>query len=151
MKRAFRQSPVGKRDVAKAVAAEQGQIITAVCCMTATSHHVPPCFLFARKRMTLFLIKDGPTACNMAITESGYMNTLTFINYLEHFKKHASLTEENPVLLISDNHVSHTNLQAVTFAKDNSIHLLSLPTHSSYKTHPLDQAFKPLKAYSLKV
>ncbi|XP_072397939.1 uncharacterized protein [Diabrotica undecimpunctata] len=84
----------------------------------------------------------------MAITDSGYMNTSTFIKYLEYFKKHTSPTEENLVLLILDNHVSNTSLQAVTFAKDNFIHLLSLPPLSNHKTQPLDRAFfKPLKAY----
>ncbi|KAJ8964844.1 hypothetical protein NQ314_004586 [Rhamnusium bicolor] len=120
-------APTGKKYVAKAVAAEQGQTVTAFCCMNATGHHVPPYFLFARKRMNLLLIKDGSTGCDMAVTDTGYMNTPTFIKYLEHFKKHTNPTEQNPVLLIPDNHVSHTNLQAVIFAKSNHIHLLSLP------------------------
>ncbi|KAJ8968230.1 hypothetical protein NQ314_002398 [Rhamnusium bicolor] len=98
--------------------------------------------------MNLLLIKDGPTGCDMAVTDTGYMNTPTFIKYLEHFKKHTNPTEQNPVLLIPDNHVSHTSLQAVICAKSNHIHLLSLPTHSSHKTQPLDRVFfRPLKAY----
>ncbi|XP_072389935.1 uncharacterized protein [Diabrotica undecimpunctata] len=98
--------------------------------------------------MNLLLIIDGSTACDVAVTDRGYMNTPTFIKYLDHFKKHTSLTEENPVLLILDNHVSHTSLQTVLFAKDNFIHLSSLPTRSSHKTQPIDRAFfKPLKAY----
>ncbi|KAJ8949284.1 hypothetical protein NQ314_008272 [Rhamnusium bicolor] len=38
-------APTGKKDVAKAVAAEHGQTVTAVCCMNATDHHVSPYFL----------------------------------------------------------------------------------------------------------
>lgn len=38
--------------------------------------------------------------------------------------------------------------EAVTFAKPNHIHLLTLPPYSSHKTQPLDRGiFKPLKAY----
>ncbi|KAJ8961308.1 hypothetical protein NQ314_005957 [Rhamnusium bicolor] len=88
-------APTRKKDVVKAVAAEQGKTVTAVCCMNATAHHVPPYFLFARKRMNLLLIKDGPAGCDMAVTDTGYMNTPTFIKYLEHFKKHTNPTEQN--------------------------------------------------------
>lgn len=67
---------------------------------------------------------------------------------MEHFKKHTSPTEENPVFLILDNHVSHASRQAITYAKDNNLHLISLPPHSSHKTQPLDCVFfRPLKAY----
>nr|CAI5821220.1 unnamed protein product [Callosobruchus analis] len=106
--------------------------------MSATGHHVPPYFVFARKRMNPLLIKDGPTGCDMAVTDTSYMDTPTFLKYLGHFEKHTSPTEQNPVLVLLDNHVSHVSLQVVTFAKDNYIHLLSLPPHSSQKTQPLD-------------
>nr|CAH7733086.1 unnamed protein product [Callosobruchus chinensis] len=76
------------------------------------------------------------------------MNTPTFLKYLDHFKKHTNPTEQNPVLVLLDNHVSRINLHAVTFAKDNYIHLLSLPPQSTQKTQPLDRVFfRPLKAY----
>nr|CAI5862711.1 unnamed protein product [Callosobruchus analis] len=131
-------APIGKKNVSKAVAAEQGQTITIVCSMSAIGHHVPPYFVFARKRMNPLLMKDGPTGCDMAVTDTGYMNTPTLLKYLGNFEKYTSPTEQNPVLVLLDNHVSHVSLQAVTFAKDNYIHLLSLPPHSSQKTQPLD-------------
>nr|CAI5838932.1 unnamed protein product [Callosobruchus analis] len=76
------------------------------------------------------------------------MDTPTFLKYLGRFKKHTNPTEQNPVLVLLDNHVSHVSLQAVIFAKDNYIHLLSLLPHSSQKTQPLDRLlFRHLKAY----
>lgn len=141
-------APTGKRDVSKTVAAEQGQTVTAVCAMSATGHYVPPFFIYARKRMNRLLIKGGPTGSDMDITDKGYMTIPTFLTWLEHFKKHTNPSENNPILLILDNHVSHTTLEAVTYAKTNHIHLLTLPPHSSHKTQPLDRNFfGPLKKY----
>nr|CAI5837246.1 unnamed protein product [Callosobruchus analis] len=115
--------------------------------MSATGNYVPPFFIFARKRLNPLLIKDAPTGSALSVTDSGYMNSLRFVDYLEHFRKYTSPTAESPILLILDNHISHTSLQAITYAKNNNIHLLSLPPHSSH-TQPLDRnLFRPLKAY----
>lgn len=141
-------APTGKKEVAKAVAAEQGQTVTAVCAVSPVGYFVPPFFIYARKRENRLLIKGGPLGCDMAVTDKGYMNTPTFIKWLKHFQKYAKPSESNPILLILDNHVSHTSLEAVTVAKSNHIHLLTLPPHSSHRTQPLDRCiFRPLKAY----
>lgn len=141
-------APRGKREVAKTVAAEQGQTVTAVCAMNALGHYIPPYFIYPRKRENRQLIRGGPIGCDMAVTDRGYMNTPTFIKWLEHFIKHTNPTPENPVLLILDNHVSHKSLEAVTLAKSKHVHLLTLPPHSSHKTQPLDRCFfGPLKGF----
>lgn len=141
-------APVGKREVAKNVSAEQGKTVTVACSMSAAGNYVPPFFIFARKRHNPLLLKDGPAGSAMAVTDSGYMNTPTFVVYLEHFIKHTNPSAHSPILLLLDNHVSHVSLQAITFAKNNNIHMLSLPPHSSHRTQPLDRNFfRPLKAY----
>ncbi|XP_030762953.1 uncharacterized protein LOC115887627 [Sitophilus oryzae] len=141
-------APKGKKEVAKAVAAEQGQTVSAVCAVSPIGYFVPPFFIYARKREDRLLIKGDPLGCEMAVTDKRYKNTPTFIKWLNHFKKYAKPSDSNPILLILDNHVSHTSREAVTFAKSNNIHLLTLPPHSSHKTQPLDRCiFRPLKAY----
>ncbi|XP_065172619.1 uncharacterized protein [Atheta coriaria] len=66
--------------------------------------------------------------------------------YLHHFKENVQPTKENPVLSILDNHSSHLSLAAINFCRDNGIHLLTLPPHSSHKMQPLDRGFfGPLK------
>ncbi|XP_030762946.1 uncharacterized protein LOC115887620 [Sitophilus oryzae] len=59
-------------------------------------------------------------------------------------------SEEDPVLLILDNHVSHRSLEAVLYCREHHIILLSLPPHASHRLQPLDRSFfAPLKtAYS---
>lgn len=141
-------APTGKKEVAKSVSAEQGKTVTVVCAISCVGHYTPPFFIYARKRENRLLIKGGPTGCDMAVTDKGYMNVATFVKWLTHFKKYANPTPENPILLILDNHVSHISLPAVNFAKANDIHLLTLPPHSSHRTQPLDRCFfRPFKAY----
>lgn len=140
-------STKGKRNVNKAVAADKGQTISIACAMSATGNYIPPALIFARKRQNPALMHGAPPGSVSFVSDRGYMTVTLFIEWLQHFKKNASPTQENPVLLILDNHVSHISLEAVTFAKENHIHLLSLPPHSSQKTQPLDRCFfKPLKA-----
>ncbi|KAJ8965879.1 hypothetical protein NQ314_003859 [Rhamnusium bicolor] len=141
-------APTGIREVAKNVAAEQGKAVTVACSMSATGHYVPPSFIFARHTLNLLLIKDAPTGSALGVTDSGYMNSLRFVDYLEHSRKYTNPTADSPILLMLDNHISHNSLQAITYAKNNNILLLSLPPHSSHRTRPLDRHFfRPLKAY----
>ncbi|KAJ8971573.1 hypothetical protein NQ314_000627 [Rhamnusium bicolor] len=93
-------------------------------------------------------MQDAPNGSSLGVTDSGYMNSLRFVDYLEHFRKYTNPTTDSPILLMLDNHISHTSLQAITYAKNNNIHLLSLPPHSSHRTQPLDRNFfRPHKAY----
>lgn len=88
------------------------------------------------------------------VSDSGFINTDLFLKWLKHFKSFAKAsTEFNNVLLILDNHSSHISLEAILFCRENGIHLLSLPPHSSHKLQPLDVCFfQPLKtSYSVEV
>ncbi|KAH9631736.1 hypothetical protein HF086_014737 [Spodoptera exigua] len=49
-------------------------------------------------------------------------------------------------MLLLDNHTSHVSLNAVKFARENNIVMLTLPPHGSHKLQPLDRSFfSPLK------
>ncbi|CAG5055147.1 unnamed protein product [Parnassius apollo] len=58
-------------------------------------------------------------------------------------------TTKQKVLLLLDGHTSHTkNLDAIKYAKENNVVLLSLPAHTSNKLQPLDTSFfRPLSCY----
>ncbi|XP_030746032.1 uncharacterized protein LOC115874874 [Sitophilus oryzae] len=110
--------------------------------------NVPPALIFPRKRPKAELMDGCIPEATMFVSESGYVNSELFVQWLKHFKKHVRTSAENQVLLILDNHSSHISLKCVTYAKNNYIHLLSLPPHSSHKMQPLDRTvFKVLKDY----
>ncbi|XP_060520847.1 uncharacterized protein LOC132698671 [Cylas formicarius] len=136
----------GKKLVGKIVSAERGRTITLVCAMSATESYVPPAFIFPRKRMKGYLLNNAPPGSIGMVSDSRFVNTNMFLEYLHYFKDNVQPTKENPVLLILDNHSSHLSLAAVNFCRENGIHLLTLPPHSSHKMQPLDRGFLgPLK------
>lgn len=140
-------APRGKRTVSKVVAAERGQLVTAVCCMGASGVWVPPALIFPRKRMKDELFYGSPPGTLQLVTESGYMNSELFIRWLRHFQDYVKSSEDDPVLLILDNHSSHCTLEAINFCRNNFIVLLSLPPHASHKMQPLDRCFfGPMKS-----
>ncbi|KAF2887614.1 hypothetical protein ILUMI_18559 [Ignelater luminosus] len=61
------------------------------------------------------------------VHKSGWMTSENFLQVLNH-----------PVLLIMDNE-SHFSVEALDFAKENGIVVLTLPPHTSNKLQPLDK------------
>ncbi|KAB0801970.1 hypothetical protein PPYR_02363 [Photinus pyralis] len=144
----------GKKSVGKIVSAERGTLVTAVCCVSAAGHYIPPALIFPRKREKQELLDGAPAGSILMVSDSGFINTDLFLKWLKHFKSSAKASlESNHVLLTLDNHSSHISLEAILFCRENGIHLLSLPPHSSHKLQPLDVCFfQPLKtSYSVEV
>ena len=52
------------------------------------------------------------------------------------------------MILLLDNHSSHLNYDALCYAKEHHIHLLTIPPHGSHQLQPLDVGyFAPFKLY----
>jgi hypothetical protein len=103
-------------------------------------------FIYPRRRVSHLLEKGGPEGAVCNCSNNEWTNEELFIVWLEHFTKHAKPTEEDPVLLILDNHSSHKTIHVYEFCKRNSIVLVSIPRHTSHRMQPLDITFfGPLK------
>ncbi|KAB0803148.1 hypothetical protein PPYR_00118 [Photinus pyralis] len=136
----------GKKLVSKVSSGERGQLITAVCCVSASGIYVPPALIFPRKRLKDELYLNAPPGTLKLISDSGFINTDLFYKWIKHFKTATNPTKESPVLLVLDNHSSHRDLQVIHYCKENHIDLLSLPPHASHRLQPLDVGFfGPLK------
>lgn len=66
--------------------------------------------MFPRKNFKDFMLTNAPTGSGGATNISGWMNAEIFLDYMKHFAKYAKPSLESPVLLIFDNHESHTPL-----------------------------------------
>jgi hypothetical protein len=136
----------GKKIVGKIVSAERGQTMTAVCCMSASGTFVPPALIFPRKRKKTELMQGAPEDSLLLVSDSGYMNSGLFFEWLQHFIKMVKATKEAPVLLILDNHSSHLSLASIELARESGVVLLSLAPHTSHRLQSLDTGFfGPLK------
>ena len=75
-------------------------------------------------------------------SDSGWMTKELFLVWIKHFHAHVKWSPDKPGLLILDGHYSHTrNLEAIDFARENGIILLSLPPHTTHRLQPLDRTF----------
>lgn len=116
-----------KRRVGKVASAERGQIVSIVCCLSPTGIYIPPAIIFPRKRLNPELYRDAPEGTLHLISDSGFMNTELFVEWLQHFTKFVKPTKVDPALLILDNHTSHCSLEAILYCREHFITLLTLP------------------------
>ncbi|XP_069671644.1 uncharacterized protein [Periplaneta americana] len=143
-------APKGQKRVGSVTSWERGKNITIICAMNAAGTFVPPMFIFPRARMSPTLEKDGPPGEFYCCSKNDWTNEHLYLQWLEHFSKFVKCSNENPVLLLLDNHYSHMTLEAYEFCKKHGIVVVSIPPHTSHRVQPLDVTFfGPLKkAYS---
>uniref|UniRef100_A0A2L2YKN8 DDE-1 domain-containing protein n=1 Tax=Parasteatoda tepidariorum TaxID=114398 RepID=A0A2L2YKN8_PARTP len=130
----------GKKQVGQAVSGERGELVSFCGIVSATGNSIPPVFIFPRVKYKDYFLSDAPTGSLGLATKSGWMTKELFPTVLHHIKEHTKSDIENPILLLIDNHNSHISIQAITYAKENGITLLSFPPHCSHRLQPLDVA-----------
>lgn len=120
-----------------------------VCAASASGIYIPPMIIFKRKIWVEDLRFGAPLGSVVRISDSGYINSNLFLEWLVHFHSFVGSTKTNKVLLLLDGHTTHCkNLEALEYARKNGIILLQLPGHTSHRLQPLDVAFfSPLQTY----
>ena len=140
----------GTKQVGSAVSQERGTLVTVCCGINALGNHIPPYFVFPRVNVQQHWHLTAPpgSAITGHSSATGWMTSENFVDFMKHFVKHAKPTEEQPILLLLDNHLSHVNLDVINYAKDNHITLLSFPPHCSHHLQPLDKTvYGPFKSF----
>ena len=138
----------GIKQVGSIVSAERGTLVTLEMAVNAFGNTIPPMFVFPRLKYKDLFIRDGPPESIGAGNSSGWMTATEFLIYMDHFIKHVKPTPSEPVLLLLDNHSSHTNINVVEKAKANGVIMLSFPPHCTHRLQPLDVGvYGPFKSY----
>lgn len=137
----------GARQVSRMTSAERGFNVTVVCAMSAAGQYVPPMFVFPRKRMNNLLLNGAPAGSIGGVSDSGWIDSSLFVDWLTHFCASVGCTPDRPHILMLDGHHSHKTLDAVLLARERGVILITLPPHSTHRMQPLDRTlFKSLKA-----
>lgn len=131
----------GAKRIGSAISAERGRTVTAVFCMSASGTYIPPMLIYPRVRMTPLLQKNGPPGSVYRCSKNGWTNEVLFVAWLKHFQRFVKASADDPVLLVLDNHGSHISVEATEFCRSNSIHVVSLPPHTSHRLQPPDLTF----------
>ncbi|KAF2893655.1 hypothetical protein ILUMI_12510 [Ignelater luminosus] len=106
-------SKKGAKQMSQVASTERRGNVTQVGIITATDNALPPNWLFPMIRYD----------ASRMLTSEGFLQVLTFF----------------PALLIIDNQESRLSVEALDFAKENRIVVLTLPSHASNKLQPLDK------------
>ena len=131
-----------KKQVGSLTSGEHGFTTTVVCCVSAAGNYIPPMMIYKRRRLSQTMQVGAPPETVLERSDSGWMTKELFLVWIQHFHSHVKWSPDKPGLLILDGHYSHTrNLEAIDFARENGITLLSLPPHTTHRLRPLDRTF----------
>lgn len=79
-------------------------------------------------------------------SQNGWINKEIYIQWLKFFVQ--SIPPARLVLLLQDSHVSHVSIELIEFTRENGVHLLCLPAHTTHILQPLDVGvFRSFKAH----
>lgn len=93
------------------------------------------------------LLRGSPPGTVAGCSDNGRVTSDLFVKWLKHFAQHARPSRERTAILLVDGHASHKSLNAVEFARENGIVMISFPPHSTHRMQPLDRTvYGPLKA-----
>ncbi|XP_076303005.1 uncharacterized protein LOC143221405 [Lasioglossum baleicum] len=118
--------------------------LTVLFMYSAAGTRAPPMIMFPYiAKVPKDIIENTPKGWGIGISESGWMTTETFYEYVTNVF-HPWLVQENiqfPVILYLDNHTSHITIPVVSFCRDRKIELIGLYPNSTHILQPLDIAF----------
>ena len=138
----------GQRQVGKITSGEKGKTVTAICAMNATGSYIPPTLIFPRINMNDRLLCGAPPQTLGLASKSGWVDSVLFKKWFDHFMRFAKATADDPHLLLLDGHVSHKSLPLIESARQNGVILVCFPPHTTHALQPLDCVFfGPLKRY----
>ena len=111
--------------------------ITVQTCISGSGTLLPPYVVYKGERLMSNTTFGGPLASRYAVSHNGWMTEESFVDWLKALFI-PSLPPTRPVLLILDGHKSHITYEVREIARDNNIHLLKLPPHTTHLLQPLD-------------
>ena len=137
---------VGRRNVYAVTSGEKGKTHTLLSCVSASGLVVPPMMIFPRKQSVPDKFREGAVANTLFVTsKNGWINTTLFLQWFQFFLR--NIPPIRPVLLTMDGHSSHISIEVIQLARDNDIHFLCLPAHTTHILQPLDVGvFKSFKS-----
>nr|XP_047129405.1 MFS-type transporter clz9-like [Hydra vulgaris] len=128
----------GSKQVGQVTSAERGTLVTTLFFVNAGGGTIPPVFIFPRVSYKDHMLNNGPSGALGLSHVSGWMTESNIVKAMEHFVSHVKPSENNPALLILDNHISHVNLRVIEFARQHFVKILTFPPHCSHRLQPLD-------------
>ena len=144
----FNRRTIGRRG---GYVPKQQQVFTAdhttiVSCISAGGIFLPNMLVYTKSLPTERYKDQIPDDWVVAWTDTGYINTSLFERwFFRLFVPNCGVAVDKPVLLIMDNCSTHYSYKVIKYAKENNIHIICEPPHTSHILQPLDKIFLNLK------
>ncbi|XP_012559336.1 uncharacterized protein LOC101239882 [Hydra vulgaris] len=129
----------GSKQVGQVTSAERGTLVTTLFFVNAGGGTIPPVFIFPQVNYKDHMLNNGSSGALGLSHVSGWKTENNFVKAMEHFVSHVKPSENNPALLILDNHISHVNLRVIEFARQHFVKILTFPPHCSHRLQPYIQ------------
>ena len=120
----------------RVVASEKGRNHTIVACGSASGYILPPMIVLPRVRVSEALKVSAPPGSMMAAQKRGWITAELYLKWFRFFLE--QIPPARPVLLIQDGCSSHISIELIELAKENYVHLLCLPSHTTHVLQPLN-------------
>lgn len=109
----------GKRQVGTITSAEKGFLLTFAACVSAGSSCISPFVIFQKQKMKTE-IQDGALLGSKCVCTLNHCTQSDILMKWSIFLKYAKSLADDPVFLILDDHVTHTqNVPFIDQAKSN--------------------------------
>ena len=136
---------IGRKNVWSISSGEKGKNHTIVSCVSASGVALPPFLIYPRKRITDNLKQGAYPGTSFNCSPNGWINQELYLKWFRFFL--SCIPSTRPVLLIEDGHSSHVSIELIELARENSVHILCLPSHTTH-LQPLDVGvFKSFKSH----
>ncbi|XP_067931002.1 uncharacterized protein [Watersipora subatra] len=133
-------SSLGKKKVGATTSQERGELTTIACTINAAGNALQPFYIFKRVRWNNASLNGTPVGLIGTAIKTAWMDTEVLSNQnLPFLITNSRCSQDKPVLLLLDNHVSHVSLKTIVLAKNSGVVLLTLPSHTSHRLRPLDR------------
>ena len=126
----------GQKVVWGLTSGERGCTHTLIIRGSASGYVFPPLMIYPRVRISESLKIGAPPCTMFASSPKGRINKDNFSRWMDFFVE--NIPSRRPALLIYDGHASYIFMEVIEKAKQNDIHLLCLPSHSSHILQSLD-------------
>lgn len=141
-------APRGARVVYNIVKNNDKECITTLLGGNAAGQMAPPMIIFKNKIVPRNVSKTLPDGWGIGLSDSGWMTTSTFLEYMKELFYPFLVAEKIPfpVIVFIDGHRSHLAFETQEFCKQNDIWLIPLYPNTTHVLQPMDvTCFRVLK------
>ncbi|XP_031778828.1 uncharacterized protein LOC100680064 [Nasonia vitripennis] len=140
--------PTKERNFYEISCGKEKECVTVLCSFSAAGASVPPMVMFPYKRIPAHLTKSVPADWSIGRSESGWMVSSTFYEYMANVFYPWCVQQKVQFLVIYflDGHKSHLSLELSDFCIKHEIILVSLFPNATHIIQPCDVAvFRAVK------